>query len=55
MDKLLLGQGFDNIVMQLLELASNCIKFTLDQSPTRQQVYQTVAAIARVHDQTGDS
>jgi len=54
-DKLLLGQGFDNMVMQLLELASNCMKFIPDQRPTMQQVYQTVAAIARVHDQTGDS
>ncbi|KAH0649761.1 hypothetical protein KY284_029673 [Solanum tuberosum] len=49
------GQGFDNMVMQLLELASNCMKFIPDQRPTMQQVYQTVAAIARVHDQTGDS
>ncbi|XP_015081747.1 probably inactive leucine-rich repeat receptor-like protein kinase At5g48380 [Solanum pennellii] len=54
-DKLLLGQGFDNMVMQLLELASNCMKFIPDQRPTMQQVYQTVTAIARVHDQTGDS
>uniref|UniRef100_M1CMI0 Serine-threonine protein kinase, plant-type n=1 Tax=Solanum tuberosum TaxID=4113 RepID=M1CMI0_SOLTU len=54
-DKLLLGQGFDNMVMQLLELASNCMKFIPDQRPTMQQVYQIVAAIARVHDQTGDS
>ncbi|KAH0652207.1 hypothetical protein KY289_029885 [Solanum tuberosum] len=54
-DKLLLGQGFDNMVMQLLELASNCMKFIPDQRPTMQQVYQTVAAIARVHDQTEDS
>lgn len=54
-DKLLLGQGFDNMVMQLLELASNCMKFIPDQRPTMQQVYQTVAAIARVCDQTGDS
>ncbi|KAK4712924.1 hypothetical protein R3W88_018831 [Solanum pinnatisectum] len=54
-DKLLLGQGFDNMVMQLLELASNCMKFIPDQRPTMQQVYQTVAAIAGVHDQTGDS
>ncbi|WMV36468.1 hypothetical protein MTR67_029853 [Solanum verrucosum] len=45
-DKLLLGQGFDNMVMQLLELASNCMKFIPDQRPTMQQVYQTVAAIA---------
>ncbi|TMW88903.1 hypothetical protein EJD97_017932 [Solanum chilense] len=54
-DKLLLGQGFDNMVMQLLELASNCMKFIPDQRPSMQQVYQTVAAIARVCDQTGDS
>ncbi|KAH0654833.1 hypothetical protein KY285_029715 [Solanum tuberosum] len=54
-DKLLLGQGFDNMVMQLLELASDCMKFIPDQRPTMQQVYQTVSAIARVHDQTGDS
>ncbi|XP_055824617.1 probably inactive leucine-rich repeat receptor-like protein kinase At5g48380 isoform X2 [Solanum dulcamara] len=53
-DKLLLGQGYDNMVMQLLELASNCMKFIPDQRPTMQQVYQTVTAIARVHDQTGD-
>ncbi|MCD7456541.1 hypothetical protein HAX54_032128 [Datura stramonium] len=54
-DELLLGQGFDDMVMQLLELASNCMKFIPDQRPTMQQVYQTVAAIARIHDQTGDS
>ncbi|XP_015162503.1 probably inactive leucine-rich repeat receptor-like protein kinase At5g48380 [Solanum tuberosum] len=54
-DKVLLGQGFDNMVMQLLELASDCMKFIPDQRPTMQQVYQTVAAIARVHDQTGGS
>ncbi|KAL3326232.1 hypothetical protein AABB24_037095 [Solanum stoloniferum] len=53
-DKLLLGQGFDNMVLQLLELASDCMKFIPDQRPTMQQVYQTVAAIAQVHDQTGD-
>ncbi|MCD7467994.1 hypothetical protein HAX54_005759 [Datura stramonium] len=45
-DELLLGQGFDDMVMQLLELASNCIKFIPDQRPIMQQVYQTVAAIA---------
>ncbi|PHT75116.1 hypothetical protein T459_18638 [Capsicum annuum] len=53
-DKLLLGQGFDDMVMQLLELASNCMKFIPDQRPTMLQVYLTVAAIARVHDQTGN-
>ncbi|CAN4084316.1 unnamed protein product [Withania somnifera] len=53
-DELLLGQGFDDKVMQLLELASNCMQFIPDQRPTMQQVYQTVAAIARVHDQTED-
>ncbi|XP_060171044.1 probably inactive leucine-rich repeat receptor-like protein kinase At5g48380 [Lycium barbarum] len=53
-DKLLLAQGYDAMVMQLLELASNCMKFIPDQRPTMQQVYQTVAAIARVDDQIGD-
>ncbi|WMV51182.1 hypothetical protein MTR67_044567 [Solanum verrucosum] len=53
-DTLLLGQGFDNMVLQLLELASDCMKFIPDQRPTMQQVYQTLAAIAQVHDQTGD-
>ncbi|KAF3619847.1 putative d-3-phosphoglycerate dehydrogenase, chloroplastic-like [Capsicum annuum] len=53
-DKLLLGQGFDDMVMQLLEPASNCMKFIPDQRPTMLQVYLTVAAIARVHDQTGN-
>ncbi|KAG5581469.1 hypothetical protein H5410_052096 [Solanum commersonii] len=53
-DKLLLGQGFDNMVLQLLELASDCMKFIPDQRPTMQQVYQTIAVIACVHDQTGD-
>ncbi|MCD7467995.1 hypothetical protein HAX54_005760 [Datura stramonium] len=54
-DELLLGQGFDDMVMKLLELASNCMKFIPDQRPTMQQVYQTIAAIARVHNQTEDS
>ncbi|XP_059290032.1 probably inactive leucine-rich repeat receptor-like protein kinase At5g48380 [Lycium ferocissimum] len=53
-DKLLLGQGYDAMVMQLLELASNCMKFIPDQRPTMQQVYQTVAMIAQVDDQIGD-
>ncbi|KAJ8562117.1 hypothetical protein K7X08_011408 [Anisodus acutangulus] len=53
-DKLLLGQGFDAMVMQLLELASNCMKFIPDQRPTMRQVYQTLAAIARMDDQIGD-
>ncbi|PHU10965.1 hypothetical protein BC332_17895 [Capsicum chinense] len=53
-DELLLGQGFDDMMMMLLELASNCMKFIPDQRPTMQQVYLTVVAIARIHDQTRD-
>ncbi|KAK4337586.1 hypothetical protein RND71_042073 [Anisodus tanguticus] len=48
------SQGFDAKVMQLLELASNCMKFIPDQRPTMRQVYQTLAAIARMDDQIGD-
>lgn len=54
MDKVLLGQGFDAMILQLLELASNCMKFIPNQRPTMLQVYLTVAAISRIHDQTGD-
>ncbi|XP_055824219.1 probably inactive leucine-rich repeat receptor-like protein kinase At5g48380 [Solanum dulcamara] len=53
-DKLLLGQGFDDMLMQLLELARHCMKFIPDLRPTMQQVYQIVVAIARIKDQTGD-
>ncbi|KAM3269794.1 hypothetical protein P3S67_029700 [Capsicum chacoense] len=42
------------MVRQLLELASNCMKFIPDQRPTMLQVYLTVAALARVHDLTGN-
>ncbi|KAJ8556089.1 hypothetical protein K7X08_022847 [Anisodus acutangulus] len=53
-DKVLLGQGFDATISRLLELASNCMKLIPNQRPTMQQVYQTVATIARSHDHTGD-
>ncbi|KAK6777975.1 hypothetical protein RDI58_024694 [Solanum bulbocastanum] len=52
--RLLVYKYMPNMVLQLLELASDCMKFIPDQRPTMQQVYQTVAAIAQVHDQTGD-
>ncbi|XP_070012384.1 probably inactive leucine-rich repeat receptor-like protein kinase At5g48380 isoform X1 [Nicotiana sylvestris] len=45
-DKVLLGQGFDAMILQLLELASNCMKFIPNQRPTMLQVYLTVAAIS---------
>nr|XP_033513437.1 probably inactive leucine-rich repeat receptor-like protein kinase At5g48380 [Nicotiana tomentosiformis] len=53
-DKVLLGQGFDAKILQLLELASNCMKFIPNQRPTMLQVYLTVAAISRILDQTED-
>lgn len=53
-DKVLLGHGFDATISRLIELAGNCMKFIPDQRPTMQQVYQTVAEIARSHDHTGD-
>ncbi|PHT42761.1 hypothetical protein CQW23_16786 [Capsicum baccatum] len=43
----LLGKGVDNLILQFLELACQCVKFFPNERPTMLEVYDTVKNISQ--------
>lgn len=46
-DRDLLGKGVDDLILQFLELACNCVKFFPNERPTMLEVYDTMRTISQ--------
>ncbi|OIS96336.1 PREDICTED: probably inactive leucine-rich repeat receptor-like protein kinase At5g48380 [Nicotiana attenuata] len=46
-DRNLLGKGVDDLILQFLELACNCVKFFPNERPTMLEVYDTLRTISQ--------
>lgn len=46
-DRDLLGKGVDDLILQFLELACNCVKFFPNERPTMLEVYDTLRSISQ--------
>ncbi|XP_070016542.1 probably inactive leucine-rich repeat receptor-like protein kinase At5g48380 isoform X2 [Nicotiana sylvestris] len=46
-DRYLLGKGIDDLILQFLELAFDCVKFFPNERPTMLEVYETLMSISQ--------
>ncbi|XP_027154950.1 probably inactive leucine-rich repeat receptor-like protein kinase At5g48380 [Coffea eugenioides] len=53
-DQTLIGHGFDDEIIQFLQVAENCVLPNPDHRPSMLQVHETLAAFAEIYNYTAD-